>query len=267
MMRALLTDFGVRGVFVSRQPFLILYAYDVTTGIVVDIGDRLNIVPVIDGYVVQSAIVSLPYGGHNVSDGLRSKLIERNWTPYSFMSEVEKYILRFVMEKTCYVAADFDEEANRYDQNPSAIDKRVSIEQFQPAPEMPSGFDVDSARFTSTEGIFRPKRWGFDIDGLHKLVYHAIQASPLDSRRVLYRNIYLAGGASLLGGLAERLEAELAPLVASSVQVRVRTSPWRDHAAYVGAQILAGGIQFEQQLIRDTDELEKFIRRLYSANF
>lgn len=49
VMRTLLADFGVRGVFVSRQPFLILYAYDVTTGVVVDFGDRLNIVPVIDG--------------------------------------------------------------------------------------------------------------------------------------------------------------------------------------------------------------------------
>jgi len=175
--------------------------------------------------------------------------------------------LRYVMEKTCYVAADFDDEAQRYDQNSSTIDTHVSIEQFEPTPEMPKGYDVDASRFTSPEGIFKPKRWGFDIDGLHKLIYHAIQGSPLDSRRVLYRNIYLAGGASLIPGLVERLESELAPLVASSVQVRVRTSPWRDHAAYIGAQILAGGIQFEQQLIKDTTELEKFIRRLYSANF
>lgn len=49
LMRALLVDIGVQSAFVTRQPSLVLYAYDVTTGVVVDIGDRLNIVPVIDG--------------------------------------------------------------------------------------------------------------------------------------------------------------------------------------------------------------------------
>lgn len=41
--------YGVKGAAVTRHPCLVLYAYDVTTGVVVDIGDRLNIVPVVDG--------------------------------------------------------------------------------------------------------------------------------------------------------------------------------------------------------------------------
>jgi actin beta/gamma 1 len=49
LMRTLLVDLHVQGAAVTRQPSLVLYAYDVTTGVVVDIGDRLNIVPVIDG--------------------------------------------------------------------------------------------------------------------------------------------------------------------------------------------------------------------------
>lgn len=38
-----------KGAAISRQPSLILYAYNVATGVVVDIGDCVNIVPVIDG--------------------------------------------------------------------------------------------------------------------------------------------------------------------------------------------------------------------------
>lgn len=38
-----------KGAAISRQPSLVLYAYDVATGVVVDIGDCINIVPVIDG--------------------------------------------------------------------------------------------------------------------------------------------------------------------------------------------------------------------------
>lgn len=40
---------SIQGAAISRQPNLILYAYDVATGVVVDIGDCLNIVPIVDG--------------------------------------------------------------------------------------------------------------------------------------------------------------------------------------------------------------------------
>lgn len=50
LLRILLCDFGCYGVQVARHPSLVLYAYDVTTGVVVDISaDRLTIVPMIDG--------------------------------------------------------------------------------------------------------------------------------------------------------------------------------------------------------------------------
>lgn len=49
LMKILLNEFKVKSVGVAKQPYLILYSYDVTTGVVVDLGDHLNIVPVIDG--------------------------------------------------------------------------------------------------------------------------------------------------------------------------------------------------------------------------
>lgn len=49
LIKILLKEFHVQGVSVSKQPTLVLYAYDVTTGVVVDIGDRMNIVPIVDG--------------------------------------------------------------------------------------------------------------------------------------------------------------------------------------------------------------------------
>lgn len=49
ILRYMLRELDVHSVSVSRQPCLVLYAYDVTTGVVIDIGDRCNIVPVVDG--------------------------------------------------------------------------------------------------------------------------------------------------------------------------------------------------------------------------
>lgn len=55
-MKILLTQFKCKGVAMAKQSILSLYAYDITTGIVVDIGDRLNIVPVIDGINASNTI-------------------------------------------------------------------------------------------------------------------------------------------------------------------------------------------------------------------
>lgn len=103
------------------------------------------------GYIVQNAIVSLPYGGSKIADVLRSKLSEQNPGVYSFMSPVERYILRYIVEQvnfaftylsykqmlnillffqTCYVAEDYDEEIEKYEQSPADIDTVVKMDRF-----------------------------------------------------------------------------------------------------------------------------------------
>ncbi|KAL3981876.1 Actin family protein [Acanthocheilonema viteae] len=235
LLKIVLEEMYFQGAAVSRQPSLVLYAYDVATGVVVDIGDCVNIVPVIDGYVVDSAIVSLPCGATQIINALQAKLMESN-CGYTFQSSVEMLISRFVMEQACFVATDYEEEVKKCASNSCDIDAVVSIEEFEPTSEMISSFKINSARFTATEGLFKPKRWGLDTKALHQLVFEAVQSSPIDSRKTLFRNIYLAGGVSLLPGLAERLEIEVASLVAPIIHTQVHLSPWRYNAAYLGAQ-------------------------------
>ena len=45
----------------------------------------------------------------------------------------------------------------------------------------------DVSRFKSPEGLFDMDRWEMDFPNLHKLVFQAIQACPMDSRRHMYR--------------------------------------------------------------------------------
>uniref|UniRef100_A0A915PF38 PH domain-containing protein n=1 Tax=Setaria digitata TaxID=48799 RepID=A0A915PF38_9BILA len=251
LLKIALEEMCFQGAAISRQPSLVLYAYDVATGVVVDIGDCVNIVPVIDGYVVDSAIVSLPYGATQIMNALQSKLMERNSGSYTFQSSVEMLISRYVMEQACFVATDYEEEVKKCTSSSSNIDTVVSIEEFEPTNEMMSSFKVNSARFTAAEGLFKPKRWGLDTKALHQLVFEAVQLSPIDSRKTLFRNIYLAGGVSLLPGLAERLEIEVASLVAPIIHTQVHLSPWRYNAAYLGAQVIAS--RFMQVLIAITE--------------
>ncbi|VDM24471.1 unnamed protein product [Toxocara canis] len=262
ILRITLEELQFLGAAISRQPSLILYAYDVTTGVVVDIGDRLNIVPVIDGYVLDSAIVSLPYGALQITNALQAKLAETNRGLYAFRSSVERLIVRYA----CYVSTSFDEDVQKCKDLIGNVDMIVSLDSFKPTGEMLSTFKVDSARFTAPEGLFKPKRWGLDIKALHELVHEAVQIAPIDSRKTLLRNIYLAGGASLLPGLAERLEVELSALVAPTIHTQVHLSPWRYNAAYLGAQIIASSTQFETTCVT-LNNLDEFINHLQCSTF
>ncbi|GMT24314.1 hypothetical protein PFISCL1PPCAC_15611, partial [Pristionchus fissidentatus] len=235
IMKILLEDLPFQGGAVTRQPSLVLYAYDVSTGIVVDIGERLSIIPVVDGYMVESGIVSLPHGGRQMQDCLRRLLGDNNRGAYGQDSIIDTLILRNIMEETCFVSQDPHED------NVNATPVSVSLSQYNLLPTMPKSLQVDNSRFLATEGLFAPKKWNLEGKGLHHLIHESIQNSPIDARRVLYRNIYLAGGASLLPGLAERLETELSKIVPSTIHSQVHISPWRYNASFLGAQVIASG--------------------------
>lgn len=49
LVKLLLEDVKVQSVSLTHQALLTLYAHNVSTGVVVDIGDRMDILPVVDG--------------------------------------------------------------------------------------------------------------------------------------------------------------------------------------------------------------------------
>ena len=48
-MNVLFEHFGVQGIYMQEQSVLSMYSYHETTGVMVDIGDRMDIVPVVEG--------------------------------------------------------------------------------------------------------------------------------------------------------------------------------------------------------------------------
>uniref|UniRef100_A0AC35FHK4 Actin n=1 Tax=Panagrolaimus sp. PS1159 TaxID=55785 RepID=A0AC35FHK4_9BILA len=261
LLKILLNENNFKAASIARQPSLILYSYDVTTGVVVDIGERLNIVPVIDEYIVENAIVSIPFGARQIRESLRENLKQRNNGLYAYQSPIEHTLLRYAVEQACYVSPDFDEEDSKNEGN-----KEVDMSGFKLAPNMESKFTVDQSRFHAPEGLFKPKKWNIEVKGLHQLIHNAIQLSPIDSRRTLYRNIYLCGGTSLLHGMAERIENELSKLVPGNIHVHVHMSPWRYHAAYLGAQVIASGKLFNK-CCATKENLTDYLKQLESSSY
>ena len=237
--------FQFQSILFQEQALLSLYSYNTTTGLVVDIGDHIDIVPVIDGYAIEAGIHRLPFGGNAITEYLTKLLTAKG---IRYFSETETYINRFIKEDACFVSLDYVKDCETCEARPAVYSHQINVDRFQ-LPDHRKAIVVDDARFKATEGLFTPGLWGKDVTGLHDLVWKAIQACPIDQRKLLLRNIYLSGGTSLLPGLQERLKAEIAALAPSGNTVEVHASDNRRHAAFLGAAVLGGLSSFSESVI------------------
>ena len=48
-----------------------------------------------------------------------------------------------------------------------------------------------------------------ELDGIHKYTFDAIMKCDTEIRRVLFKNIVLAGGSTLFDGMRERMKKEI----------------------------------------------------------
>ncbi|KAK7071836.1 hypothetical protein SK128_000429, partial [Halocaridina rubra] len=216
LLRILFDKFGVKSVNLTHQSILALYAYNATSGIVVDIGERIDIVPVIDGYIVDGGVSRVPYGGYRILDHLRQFLYMRN---ISLINEVESYIIRYVLENICYCAHHYNTEKARCTNNLDNFDKGVSLAEFFQGKDSPFEYiSLDFGRFQATEGLFNPDAWGLDHPGIHKLVHKAIMECSMDIRKEMSRSIFLAGGVTQLPGLVDRLTTEIDNLTPPAIR-------------------------------------------------
>ncbi|CAL1276370.1 unnamed protein product [Larinioides sclopetarius] len=244
--RLLLDDFRVKGINLTHQAILSLHAYNSKSGIIVDIGDRLDVIPIIEGYIVESGVTRLPYGGQRMIHHLKHTLAEKN---ISLVSDVETYLARYVLEQLCYVAEDYNEELQRFHTNPDDFEMSISTSHFFEDECLWNEIILDMGRFHVPEGLFIPEKWGLDNPGLHKLVHHAIQECGVDLRREMTRSIYVSGGLTLLPGFVERLENEVDKLTPNTVTPKVHASAYRYHMSYIGACQIALEEKFDEVCI------------------
>ena len=69
----------------------------------------------------------VPYGGARIQDHLRHFLLQKH---YSLVTEVESLLLRYVMERLCFVSEQYSADLHRFSADPASMQKTVSVKEF-----------------------------------------------------------------------------------------------------------------------------------------
>jgi hypothetical protein len=83
------------------------------------------------GYILESSVSHVPYGGQQLVDHLRHFLVQQR---YSLITDVESYLIRYILEKLAYVAGPdvggYATELNRAKKDPSAVRGTIDLRSF-----------------------------------------------------------------------------------------------------------------------------------------
>ena len=111
MAELLFEEFSVQGCYFAVPSILSLYSTGKTTGVVLDSGECItSCIPVIDGFVVQSAVKTLPFGGRDITSYITRQLRKSTGMSLNTMAEIE--IMRQMKEQLCYCGQPKDEGVN-----------------------------------------------------------------------------------------------------------------------------------------------------------
>jgi len=247
MVQIMFETFEVKNVYVALQAVMSLYAAGRTTGLVCDAGDGVShTIPVFEGFSIPHAVEKMEIAGRVLTNWMQKLLIG---TGESFTSSAELEIVKDIKEKHAYVAQDYEQE-HADAQNSSEKDCQYTL------PDKRVITIPASVRMSCPELLFKPEKDGKSCKSLHELTHASIQASDIDVRKDLCKNIILSGGTTMYEGLADRLKAEVTAKQPAGAEIRVIASADRKYAVWKGASTLASLSTFASSWVTAEDYQE-----------
>jgi actin-related protein 3 len=262
--------FNVPGLYIGVQAVLALAASWTAqqaanrntslTGTVIDSGDGVtHVIPVVDGYVIGSAVKHVPLAGRDVTHFIQQLLRERQEA--SLPPHLTMEVATLIKEQHCFVSPNLANEFAALD----ALNSLPVLDYRDPVSARTFSVQMAHERFLAAEAFFNPELVSSEhLTPLPNLVDSVIQACPVDARRGLYANVVLSGGSTLFKDFSKRLQRDLKGIVderLSYVQgissiVNKRTDPVdvhvcahenQRHAVFTGGSLMAATEQFATQ--------------------
>ena len=217
--------FNVRALFVRLDMVLSLIGSGRTTGTVISSGgSKTHIVPIYEGYWLPHAVLRIDKGGDYVTDKLIKLLSLKGYS----LSVADWVSIDKMKESLAYVAEDYERElilTNSTEETYSLPDGRVVA--------------VGKERIQCTESLFNPQIDGIESSGIADGIYQSIMKCDLDIRKMMYGNLVLSGGNTILKGMEPRVERELAKVVPRATPVNLISPPEREQLDWFGGALLS----------------------------
>ncbi|BAT72797.1 hypothetical protein LR48_Vigan11g080300 [Vigna angularis] len=270
--------YKVPALFLAKNAVLTSFASGRATSLVVDSGaGSTTVAPVLDGYVLQKAVISSPIGGQFLTECLTRSLEAKGITPrprYSFKKkEISPGNLQIVdldfphttegYKLYCQrvIVEDIKECVCRTPDSP--YDESAYSNIPMTPYELPDGqiIEVGSDRFKIPDILFNPSLVqtipGMEIiaeiapslRSLPKIIIESINKCDVDIRRELFSTILLTGGTASMHQLKERIEKDLLEGSPQAARVKVFVSgnaTERRFSVWIGGSILASLGSFQQ---------------------
>lgn len=229
-------SFEVRGLYLSPQPLLSLYASGRTTGTICSSRfDSSSTVTCWEGYIDPQTIFVQKFGIDDVHLDLQNKLSKKGYHP-------SNKIVQNIVKKHCYVAIDYQKELKKQ--------KKEIMKEYI----LPDGtkIELEEELFQTPELICNPFIVGSEYDGLDYSIHKSIKKAAIDLRTDLLDNIVLVGENTNTKGLEERIEKEIKKL-SSKNSCNIQRHIDGDNAFWVGGSILSSLSTFQNCVIKKSD--------------
>lgn len=286
-LAALLFEKGrAERVCLANSSVAALLATGRTTGLVCEMGDTVtHVVPVFQGFALPHAVLKAAVGGNDVTKRLLRLLNEQQMRQRKTskggsgagaeeeareeqgdfqLDEHHLELVRDIKEKLCYVRVNPDDEAEeaaaRTDSRGSSSggdsDGAGSGASESDIYELPDGqlVAVGPARYEAGELLFNPRLADLpeDTPSIPRMIYEAAMMCDPSLRQTMFNNIVVAGGASMLKGLPERLEREVQALLANPPLQHPSTLAASAAEAKAAATALAGLADITARVVTDS---------------
>ncbi|KXZ53296.1 ARP7 protein [Gonium pectorale] len=247
MAQLMFEVFNVTGIFCQDQAVLSLYAVGRTNGLVVDLGhDKIDVATVAEGMLIPSSVRRLDFGGANLTQYLQRLLQDPQRAqpqpdgagglhPTQPLSDDDAEALKALCARCAETRAGFT----------SAVES-AAAETFR----LPDGqeFTVAAEGLRVGEALFQPYEL-LGVRGPNIAEAACDSAACLHDallRKVMFENMLVVGGGSVIPGVTQRFLSEARSLVPAAANAALTPIPeympspnvTRD-AAWVGGSVLA----------------------------
>lgn len=230
-------------------------------GLVIDAGFSFtHVVPVAGWRVVRGGVRRLDLGGKALTNHLKELVSYRS---INMMDET--YLVERVKEELCFVSADPETDLALARRRPSPHRREYvlpdgvtstwgHVRDPSAQPPLPAGtkpapaaaaaaalpvLTLNSERFMVPEALFHPPGIGLEQAGVAEAAAEAVAAVHPHLRPLLCANVLLVGGTAACPGFADRLRAELRPLLPDDYELHVTLAADPARCAWRGGALLA----------------------------